>query len=92
MSKIIKEFYCYHISNWDEVCALNPEASVDIESAGLSIGALPAKVDSEKGIACFFVEFIEDINKEHPDFSEDKLQNAIISLGFQATLSSVSRE
>jgi hypothetical protein len=73
--KLQQKDFCFRISNREEVWKKDPEAFEKLERECLELGALPGGLPMGDGINqfCVYVEYKEDLFKEHPYFSVEKM-------------------
>ena len=78
--------FCFRIFNGDEVGEKDPETFEKLERECLDFGAFPAgSLTGENGdLFCVYVEYKEDLFKENPDFSVEKMLALLKKHGCQA--------
>ena len=77
--------YCFHISNFDELCEKDIEFSEKIEYCGLPLDAQLARLNTETGIFCVYIKYKKDPLVENPDFSVEKMTDILRNLGCNVT-------
>lgn len=74
--------FCFHISNFDAVYEKDIESLEKLERGILEYGVFTDKLDTEKGVFCFYIDYKSDPYLENPNFSVEKIRKFVENIGF----------